>query len=152
MKIKKSSHKTYVNCHGTNRLSLYIIVLFSYIPYICLLLNKLCYICWIKQGLLLNKHCYICRLFGVKAPTVTLCLKYTRMVPDNNIQTLKVGILAMGWPSLFWTLKVAILPMDWPSFLPMHISVWPLVTTNLCRLLHALTEWRTQPPACMPPL
>ena len=46
-----------------------------------------------------------------------------------------------------WTLKVAILPMDWPSFLPMHISVWPLVATNLCRLLHALTEWRTHWPS-----
>ena len=34
--------------------------------------------------------------FGLKAPILILCLKYTRMVPTNNLQTLKVCILALA--------------------------------------------------------
>ena len=56
-------------------------------------------------------------LTGLKYPILTLWLKNTRMVPGNHIQTLKIGILAKGWPNLLQTLKVAILAMDWPSFL-----------------------------------
>ena len=43
-------------------------------------------------------------------------------IPGNNIQTLKVGILAMGWHNFLQTLKVAFVAMDWPNLFQMHVS------------------------------
>ena len=60
-------------------------------------------------------------MFG---PKLNFILPESHMVPGINLQTHKVGILAMGWPNLLSTLKVAVLAMDWHSFLTMHVSAW----------------------------
>ena len=106
---------------------LYIIVLCCYIPYIC----------WNTEGLIMEKHCYI-------------YLKYISLSCCRGMSTTDVGYLVWNnWYSLLaWitcnnlqTIKVDILAMDWPNFLPMQFSAWWNIRYVL--LVPPRAKWRT---------
>ena len=76
-----------------------------------------------------NQRCW---LSGLKQQILTLCLKYTHMVPSNNHQTFEAGILTM----------------DWPNFLSVPFSVW-CTFPHLLLLLPCLV-WRTHRQVILP--